>query len=55
MDRQSLKQKEDKDDMDDAYKGRNICSHCGGDIDALNSLEAFNGTWTTCEEIENYE
>lgn len=27
------------------------CKNCGGDIDALQ--EVFNGTWTTCEEIED--
>jgi len=52
-DRRTEKQIEDKNAMNEAYKGRNICPKCGGDIDALNSPEAFNGTWTTCEELLN--
>jgi len=49
-DRQTEKQLEDKNAMND--KGRNICPVCKGDIDALNSPEAFNGTWTCCEEVK---
>ena len=36
----------------EAYKGRNICPKCKGDIDALNSPEAFHGTWTCCEGVK---
>lgn len=53
MDKDLEKQLEDKWAMEDAYTGRNICKRCGGDIGALNSPEAFNGTWHTCEDIEN--
>ena len=51
-DRQTEKQLEDRNAMNEAYKGRNICPVCKGDIDALNSPEAFHGTWTCCERVK---